>query len=151
MDERKILYQQFLREKAIYNLNVSYWRIKLQKALNEKISSKDQLIKNKDNKGKNFYDGNPMFSYYNPRKEKAIRVIQEDPSEINKYSDIKLIEAWISKILVTDSSREDKEVPELVISLFLTKSTVEKCVELAKDWFNGNLSKTNLESKLTLL
>ena len=48
MDERKILYQQFLKDKSIYNLNVSYWRVKLQKALDEKISSKDQLIKNKN-------------------------------------------------------------------------------------------------------
>ena len=81
MDERKALYHEFLKDKRIYNLNVSYWRIQLQKALEEKILSKEQLIKNKDNEGKGFYDGNPIFSYYSSKKEKAIRVIQEDPED----------------------------------------------------------------------
>jgi len=149
MDERKILYQQFLKNKSIYNLNVSYWRVKLQKALNEKISSNDQLIKNKDDKGKSFYDGNPMFSYYNPKKGKAIRVIQEDPTFIEVYSDINLIEAWIAKIFVIDHNEEEKEIPELVISLFLTGTTVEKCVQLAKEWFVGDLTKSNLKKRLS--
>jgi hypothetical protein len=148
VDERKILYQQFLNDKSIYNLNVSYWRVKLQKALNEKISTKDQLIKNKNDKGKSFYDGNPMFSYFNPQKDKAIRVIQEDPTFIVSYSDIKLIEAWITKIFIIDRNSEEREVPELVISLFLTSSTVDKCVQLAKEWFSGDLTKSNLKSRL---
>lgn len=148
MDERKFLYQQFLKDKSIYNLNVSYWRVKLQKALEEKISSKDQLITNRNDQGKSFYDGNPMFSYYSTRKEKAIRVIQEDPTFIETYSDIKLIEAWITKIFVIGSKSEEKEVPELVISLFLTNSTVDKCVQIAKDWFNGEITKSNLKSWL---
>jgi hypothetical protein len=149
MDERKILYQQFLKDKSIYNLNVGYWRVKLQKTLDEKISSKEQLIKNKDEKGKSFYDGNPMFSYYSQKKDKAIRVIQEDPIYIETYSDIKLIEAWIDKIFVIDKNKEEREVPELVISLFLTSSTVNKCVQLAKDWFSGKITKSNLKSRLT--
>jgi len=149
MDERKILYQQFLKDKSIYNLNVSYWRVKLQKTLDEKLSTKDQLIKNKNDKGKSFYDGNPMFSYYNTNKDKAIRVIQEDPTYIETYLDIKLIEAWISKIFVIDSNKEEREVPELVVSLFLTNSTVDKCVQLAKEWFSGDLTKSNLKGRLS--
>ena len=149
MDERKILYQQFLTDKNIYNLNVSYWRVKLQKALDKKISTKDQLIKNKNDKGKSFYDGNPMFSYYNPSKDKAIRVIQEDPTSIETYFDINLIEAWITKIFIIDSNKEEREVPELVISLFLTSSSVDKCVQLAKEWFSGDLTKSNIKSRLS--
>ena len=148
-DERKILYQQFLKDKSIYNLNVSYWRVKLQKAFNEKIFTRDQLIKNKNEEGKSFYDGNPMFSYFNPKKDKAIRVIQEDPTYIETYSDIKLIEAWIAKIFINDSNKEEREVPELVISLFLTSSTVDKCVQLAKEWFSGDLTKSNLKNRLS--
>ncbi len=148
MDERKILYQQFLKDKNIYNLNVAYWRIKLQKALDEKISNNDQLIKNKNDKGKSFYDGNPMFSYYNSKKAKAIRVIQEDPTYIETHLDIKFIEAWITKIFIIDSDKEEREVQELVISVFLMSSTVNKCVQLAKEWFSGDLTKSNLKSKL---
>lgn len=148
MNERKILYQQFLKDKNIYNLNVGYWRVKLQKALNEKISKKDLLIKNKNDKGKNFYDGNPIFSYYNAKKDKAIRVIQEDPEYIKTYLEIKLIQAWITKIFVAHTETEEREVPELVISLFLTSSTVDKCVQLAKEWFSGDLTKSNLKARL---
>lgn len=150
MDERKTLYTQFLKDKRIYNLNISYWRVRLQKALKENISINDQLIKNRDRKGKNFYDGNPIFSYYNSRVEKAVRIIQEDPIEIESFSDIKLIEAWISKIIIQDNNKVDKEIQELVISLFLTSTTVEKCLLLTKEWFNGDLNKQNLETKLTI-
>lgn len=148
MDEKKILYELFLKDKSIYNLNVSYWRVKLQKTLGEKISAKDQLIKNKDNKGKNFYDGNPIFSYYSSTKDKAIRVIQEDPTYIEAHLDIKLLEAWITKIIIIDGKNDEREVPELVVSLFLTNSTVDKCVQLAKEWFDGNLGKSNLKNRL---
>lgn len=148
MDERKTLYKQFLKDKKIYNLNVSYWRVKLQKALDEKISSQDQLIKNRNNEGKSLYDGNPIFSYYNVRKEKAIRIIQEDPIEIQNYSNIKLVEAWFDKILITDSNNEDKEIQELVISVFLTSTSIDKCILLAKEWFSGDISKQNLQDRI---
>lgn len=148
MDERKLLFKQFLNDKNIYNLNVSYWRIKLQKALDEKISSQNQLIKNLNEKGKNFYDGNPMFSFYSKAKGKAIRVIQEDPVFVENYTDIKLIEAWITKIHVIGKENSEQEVPELVVSIFLTRNTVEKCVQLAREWFYGDLTKSNLKSRL---
>ena len=89
-----------------------------------------------------------MFSYYKKNKEKAIRIIQEDPTYIETFSDIKLIEAWITKIFVIDTNREEKEVPELVISLFLTNSTIDICVKIAKEWFNGDITKLNLKSRL---
>jgi hypothetical protein len=147
MDERKALYSNFLKDKRIYNLNVSYWRVKLQKTLEEKISSKEQLIINKNKKGEGYYDGNPIFSYYNVRNEKAIRIIQEDPEDIITYTEIKLIEAWIDKIIIP-YSENDKEVLELVISLYLTKTSVEKCILLVIQWFKGDLNIDNLETQL---
>ena len=153
MTHSKILYSQFLENKSIYNLNVSYWRVKLQQALKEKISSEEQLVKNKNEEGKNFYDGNPIFSFYSSKREKAIRIIQENPLLIGSHSDIKLIEAWIDKVFVADTKHSrneysEVEVPELVISLFLTSITVDKCVKIAEDWFKGDVTKANLEHKL---
>lgn len=148
MDERKILYSNFLKDKRIYNLNVSYWRVKLQKDLEEKINSKEQLVNNKNSKGKSYFDGNPIFSYYYKRKEKAIRIIQEDPDEIKDYKEIKLVAAWIDKILIPLHNNDLNEIPELVISVFLTKSSVDKCLILAKLWFQGDLNETNIEANL---
>ncbi|ULQ51702.1 hypothetical protein [Flavihumibacter fluvii] len=149
MDERKTLYREFLKDKRIYNLNVSYWRVKLQKTLEQKISSKEQLFKNKNQKGKGFYDGNPIFSFYNSQNEKAIRIIQEDPEDIVTYTEIKLIEAWFDKVIIP-YSENDKEVSELVISLYLTKSSVDKCIYLVTLWFKGELNTNNIEEQLSL-
>jgi hypothetical protein len=151
MENGKILFQEFLKNKNIYNLNVGYWRAKLQKALNEKISREDQFIKNKDDKGKSFYDGNPMFSYYSHKKNRALRVIQEDPTFISENeSDIKLIEAWISNIIIDDNDKEEVEIPELVISIFLTSLTVDKCVQLAIEWMSGDLTRLNIDARLEI-
>ncbi|MCG7855480.1 hypothetical protein MD537_00745 [Flavihumibacter sediminis] len=149
MDERKALYREFLKDKRIYNLNVSYWRVKLQKTLEEKISSKEQLFNNKNHKGEGFYDGNPIFSFYNARKEKAIRIIQEDPEDIVTYTEIKLIEAWIDKVILP-FSENDKEVLELVISIYLTKTSVYKCIHLVTLWFADDLTSNNIETQLDL-
>lgn len=145
MDERKSLFIQFLKDKRTYNLNVGYWRRKLQKALEEKISRQDQFIKNKNSKGKSFYDGNPIFSYYNSSKEKAIRIIQEDPGELNNYLEIKLVEAWIDNIRIPNLKDKEVEVPELVISIYLTSSSVDKCLFLVRSWYFGQLNKSNIE------
>lgn len=148
MDEGKTLFTQFLKDKRTYNLNVSYWRRKLQKVLEEKVSSQEQLIQNRNSQGKNFYDGNPIFSYYNKKKEKAIRIIQEDPIEINNYSEIKLIDAWFDKIKIPMKNNREKEVQELVISIFLTSSSVSKCIIIVRAWYFEQLDKSRLENLL---
>lgn len=149
MDERKILYNLFLEDKRTYNLNVSYWRVQLQKALQQKILKEDIIIDNKTKDGKSFYDGNPIFSYVNPSRQKAIRVIQENPKELDSFKDIVLIDAWIDKLTVVINSVADHQIPELVISLFLTSSTNKKCLLLAKSWFEGTIdSQTSIDRLL---
>lgn len=148
MSERKVLFNQFLKDKRTYNLNVGYWRIRLQKAIEEKISKEDVLFKNKNIYGKNFYDGNPIFSYYSKSKNKAFRVIQEDATELESFKDIKLIEAWIDTIRIPISEGKENEVQELVISIFLTDQSVELCIILIKDWLSGQLDTSTLENIL---
>lgn len=150
MNEAKILFQQFLIDKKVYNLNVGYWRKQLQKALGEKIGRGDQFVKNKNSLGKSYYDGNPIYSYYHVIKRKAIRIIQEDPSQLVNFENIQLLEGWIGKIDLSVSESQDQEVPELVLSLFLTKSTVTKSVQLAKEWFTGDLHERNIKERLKL-
>jgi hypothetical protein len=148
MDERKTLFNQFLKDKSTYNLNIGYWRRKLQTALQEKLTPEKQLINNRDDKGKNLYDGNPIFSYYNRPRNKAIRIIQEDPSELTNYSEVKLIQAWFDKITIPISRSKEKEVDELVISIFLTHTSVERCLIIVRAWKNNILNENNLQSYL---
>jgi hypothetical protein len=147
-DERKILFEQFLENKNTYNLNVGYWRKKLQTALVETIQKSDQPIINKNEKGKNFYDGNPIFSFYNQKKNKAIRIIQEDPKEILTYPNMLLLDAWIDKLTLT-VKKEEVIVPELVISLFLMQNTTKKCLQMVNAWFSNDLNSSNLESYIS--
>jgi hypothetical protein len=150
MDEDRILFNKFLKDKNSYNLNVGYWHRKLQKELEEEFTLRDLLYKNRDNKGKSLYDGNPMFSYYSSKRNKAIRIIQEDPELLIGHNQIKFVEGWISKISIpiSDNRIEEIEVDEFVISIFLTHSSVTKCLELVREWFKGGLNRDNVKFKI---
>lgn len=141
-DENKILYNSFLKEKNIYNLNSGYWKRKLLKNLGLKFSLENQYISNKKRDGKNFYDGNPIFSYI--ENNKAFRIIQENPDDLSNFSDIKLIDAWIDKLYKS----KNRDIPELVISLYLTKETVDKTIELIKEFRFDSLNKENIDQYL---
>ncbi len=141
-DENKILYNSFLKEKNIYNLNSGYWKRKLLNKLDLKFSLENQYVTNKKSNGKNFYDGNPIFSYI--ENDKAFRIIQENPEDLSNYNNIKLIDAWIDKLYKS----ENLQIPELVISLYLTKETVDKTIELIKEFRFDNLNKENIEQFL---
>jgi hypothetical protein len=141
-NENKILYNLFLEKKNIYNLNSGYWKRKLLKNLDIKFSLENQYILNKKSDGKNFYDGNPIFSYI--ENNKAFRIIQENPRDLSSFSDVKLIDAWIDKLYKS----ENRDIPELVISLYLTKETVDKTIELIKEFRFENLNKENIDQYL---
>ncbi|MFP5041541.1 hypothetical protein [Parasediminibacterium sp. JCM 36343] len=151
MENDILLYNQFLIKKNIYNLNVGFWSKKLKKILQEKISAKSQFIKNKNELGFSFYDGNPIFSYYDTTKSKALRIIQEDPMEIKNFNEIKLIDAWIDKVnIAITSSGDGIEVQELVISLFLTRNSADVSLELIKNWFFGTLTENTINDYVKL-
>jgi hypothetical protein len=141
-DEYKILYSSFLKQKNIYNLNSGYWKRKLLRKLDLKISPENRYISNKKSDGKNFYDGNPIFSYI--ENNKAFRIIQENPEDLSSFSGVKLIDAWIDKLYKS----ENLQIPELVISLYLTKETVDKTIELVKEFRVDNLNKENIDEYL---
>ncbi|MDN3551000.1 phage exclusion protein Lit family protein [Mucilaginibacter aquaedulcis] len=144
-DQGKILFNQFLTDKNTYNLNVGYWRRKLQKALVQKIELAEQPIQNKNEAGKNFYDGNPIFSYYSEEKSKALRIVQVNPEELQEFPNMFLLDAWIDKREFDKSTNENK-VDELVITILLTQSSVDRCIQTVVLWFNNKLNRTNLDA-----
>ncbi|PKH51911.1 hypothetical protein CXF68_14980 [Tenacibaculum sp. Bg11-29] len=145
MAEEKILYQKFLEDKRNYNLNVGYWKKKLQKALDEKFLIESNYVTNKNDKGKSYYDGNPIYSYVNINKRKGLRIVQENPKELENYSDIKLLQAWNSKTLLIDTyDKNEIIINELVISLYLTRSSVMESIELIKKWFSEDIENINI-------
>jgi len=141
-EQDKILYNSFLERKNVYNLNSGYWKRKLLKNLDLKFSIENQYISNKKRDGKNFYDGNPIFSFI--ENNKAFRIIQENPDDLSKFNNVKLIDAWIDKV----NNFENNNISELVISLYLTRETVDKAIDLIKEFRFDRLNKENLNQFL---
>ena len=150
--ETKYLFEKFSEDKRIYNLNQGYWKRKLQSRLKEKFSNENILFKNVDGKGKKIYDANPIFTFINYSKTKAIRIIQDDVKLIDNSQinfDNYMISAWFDKIHFYESEKQINEdgIDELVIALFLTRKTVDKTMNLILEWLNDNLD----ENKLNLI
>jgi hypothetical protein len=147
----KYLFEKFNQDRRIYNLNQGYWKRILQYRLKEKFSDENILFKNIDARGRKLYDANPIFTFINSQKTKAIRIIQDDTDLLREQGEFDrfLLSAWLDKILLNDlnenSITAEKEINELVIALFLTRETVEKTMKLILNWLNDDLNPELLE------
>lgn len=141
---QKLLFDKFIEDKRIYNLNQGYWKRKLQSKLKLKLTKESEVFKNIDARGKKIYDANPIFTFINDNKTKAIRIIQDDfkvmQTSINENEKY-LISAWLDNITYDN----ERKVPELVIALFLTQETVDKAVNLVLLWINDSLTTERIE------
>jgi hypothetical protein len=144
---QKLLFDKYSEDKRIYNLNQGYWKRKLQSRLQIKLTKESEVFKNSDAKGKKIYDANPIFTFVNDNRTKAIRIIQDDINvlktsleENEKY----LISAWLDDILYNN----ERKIPELVIALFLTKETVDKAMNLVYLWINDDLTNERIDTLL---
>jgi hypothetical protein len=144
---QKQLFDKYTEDKRIYNLNQGYWKRKLQSRLQIKFTKESELFKNSDAKGKKIYDANPIFTFVNDNRTKAIRIIQDDITIIKTSLDENekyLISAWLDDILYDN----EKKIPELVIALFLTKETVDKAMNLVYLWINDDLTNERIDTLL---
>ncbi|GAA3732911.1 hypothetical protein GCM10022422_14390 [Flavobacterium ginsengisoli] len=142
---QKILFDKYSEDKRIYNLNQGYWKRKLQSRLKIKLTKESEIFKNSDARGKKIYDANPIFTFINDNKTKAIRIIQDDISIIKttlEENETFLISAWLDDI----SLDNEKKIPELVIALFLTKETVDKAMNLVFLWINDELTTERIDT-----
>lgn len=143
---QKFLFEKQGEDKRIYNLNQGYWKKKLQSRLKIKLDKESEIFKNVDARGKKIYDANPIFTFINENKTKAIRIIQDDVALLKDLSNLDnekyLISAWLDNIIYSNN----KEVPELVIALFLTKETVDKAMNLVILWLNNELTSERIDN-----
>lgn len=148
----KYLYEKFNEDKRIYNLNQGYWKRQFKAKIEQKFSEENILFKNTDKRGNKIYDANPIFTFLNHEKTRAIRIIQDEiPSEEIDDNDISayLISAWIDKIRLYESFQgQETIVKELVIALYLTRETVDKSMILIKKWLAENLEREEIDQIL---
>jgi len=144
---QKLLFDKYSENKRIYNLNQGYWKRKLQARLQIKFTKESEIFKNADAKGKKIYDANPIFTFVNDNRTKAIRIIQDDITIIKtslEENEKYLISAWLDDILYDN----ERKIPELVIALFLTKETVDKAMNLVYLWLNDDLTSEGIDTLL---
>jgi hypothetical protein len=142
----KYLFEKFAEDRRIYNLNQGYWKRLFQSRLSEIITSENTLFRNVDSTGSKIYDANPIFTYINHQRTKAIRIIQDDIRLFERESVTRerfLISAWLDKISIDEDhslDQPEKRVNELVIALFITKTSVAKAMDLVVMWLDGELT-----------
>ena len=59
---QKLLFEKYVEDKRIYNLNQGYWKRKLQSQLKIKFTKASEIFKNADAQGKKIYD-NLIYHY----------------------------------------------------------------------------------------
>jgi hypothetical protein len=122
------LYSNFLEDKNVYALNMSYWSRQLHRVVNaEKMPIQENLLTMICNDGYHFYDGNPIYDAIVGNR--AVRIIQERPD-----SDELNISAWIDQREVNGQL-----IDELVIDLELTEESQAKAFSLLSAWLKHDI------------
>lgn len=133
----QILYANFLEDRRVYGLAKTYWkRFFDQLALAHGFSYRAYINDVND------YDGNPIFSAYILQKNRAVRVIQIGPNEVE---DSILTTAWMDTIELEEGQ---VGVDELVIYTVLTVETRVKCVALIEEWVLGDVTVEEMKKRI---
>jgi len=128
------LYESFLTDKRIYQLNRRYWKRFFSRLIERNYESYRDSFSN----GRLFYDGNPMASAYVPDFGKSVRIIQEEIE-----TDQLEIGVWVEEVAF-----EDQKINELVISLELSKNAAIIAKQLITGWFKENWTKEEVDAAL---
>lgn len=127
------LFKNFLEDKNVYILNISYWQKTVTKILAESHRQNTpfkEYLNTSFANGTQFLDGNPIFNAVFEKPNKAIRIIQEEP-ESNEV----VIAAWLDQV-----EKENKTtIPELVIALELSKESQKIADYFIEAWIAENV------------
>lgn len=136
-----ILYAEFLKDKRQYNLAQAFWK-RLFDRFSEKYNLKfSGYINEYQSSGKKEYDGNPIFSAFFLKMNRAVRIIQGPPE--NDEIDIS---AWVDEITLKEGMPPAKE---LVIDMVLSKESKSIASNLIELWLADQLDPQLIDSYLS--
>lgn len=118
----KFLFENFLSDKKMYNLNEAWHR-----RFFRKITGEPPVVyyNTRYNNGEKFYDGNPIFSAL--AGDRLLRIIQEEPESKRVF-----LRASLEKT-------PEEEIDELVITLELSREVKPLLEELIRKWLVDRL------------
>jgi len=132
----KHLFPNFLTNKLEYQICKNYWETKIEYLLQKyNMTNPVQYLTTKFANGQEQLNGNPMVNYYVKSKNKALRIVQDEP-------ETKTIEfsAWTNKF-----QTDDLDTTELVISLELTPETEQIAYDFIEKWLINDYSVALME------
>jgi hypothetical protein len=121
-----ILFPDFLEDTARYQAAADFWQAQLATTLADLGLHAQTYLNNITGDGSQLLDGNPIYHAYFPARNRALRIIQEEPLLPADYG------SWVGNTEI-----ESQEVPELVISLVLTDENVERALEEIQGWLTS--------------
>jgi len=132
----KYLFPNFLTNEFEYKICKNYWETKIEYLLRKnKITNYKEYLNTTFVNGKEQLNGNPIVNLYVINKNKAIRIIQEEPETENVE-----ISAWTNKF-----QNNDLDMTELVISLELSPEAEQIAFDFIKKWLIDNYSTSVME------
>jgi hypothetical protein len=127
----KHLFPNFLTSGLEYNICKSYWETKIEYLFTKNnIGKWKPYLNTKWANGQEQLNGNPIVNYYLSVKNKALRIIQEEPE-----TDTLIFSAWTGKI-----QTDDLDADEMVISLEFTPEAERVAFDLIEKWIIDDYS-----------
>jgi len=128
----EFLYEYFLEDRRIYLAARAYWFRRVRQIVTFDKTLVPYLSERFRN-GQLFYDGNPIFNIINTRTRKAVRIVQEDPREFDRF-----YSSWEQdRFLPFGTDFEPRLIREKVIVLTLTRDSVQRSLEELGSWLDG--------------
>ncbi|GEM_PF-813583 len=134
------LFKDFLENQEVYILNENYWKDQFDNLLLQNGTSLvcREWLKTTFSNGVKFFDGNPIFNVLCPSLNKAVRIIQEEPT-----SNHLVISAWLDEFPTAD---DQETVKELVIVLELSEESRDLAKGLIKAWLVENAGSEEMQT-----
>lgn len=151
LDEQHILFRTFLEDHRTYHLVEGYWKRLFKALFAEKNIPFQPFYTKRSRSGRKLYHANPIFDAYFPEQHKLVRIIQYLPEP-----DDLLLSAYLDHWDIAemepdnqprpaDAAKALTPVPELVISLALTRETAAAARNLLRQWIVNDLNEEAME------
>ena len=126
------LYERFLDDRLVYVAARAFW-FRQARGVLPHWQALPQYLTERFGDGELFFDGNPIFNAINTSTRKALRIVQESPTE---FGDV-YISFVVEKKLFWRDARRTESIQERVIVLTLTRESLAKAKQEMRAWLEG--------------
>ena len=137
------MFPALLDDASTYEQAQAYWAEQLDTILATKAYEWSPFYQN------DAQDGNPLFSVYVPAVHKLVRITTFAP-EPDDVLFSAYLEQWAGDFPAGIKPASPVPIPELVIDLAMTESTVQEARQLIFLWLHADLSAEDMSAYLNL-